>query len=198
MLIKQQVHGFVNKVFRSKGGLWIPLLGIVVPKHKNVLAIVGTPRGNVLYASHNLVTDEGDRFYAQRAAGETATNNFANCYLSTDPFSPAPAKDTDSDDLASVLSGSEKSPSATYPKTDDDDADNTGAGVDVITWLYSWAKADFNDSDIEGLAIAVAGVTSWGVGAGVDQLLTAVNQAAFEKTANDTLKIFVNHTQNGI
>lgn len=195
MLIRERVHGFCNKVFRSKGSLWVPLLDLVVPKHHNILSIVEGPRGKFLYAGHNIVTDAGDQYYAQSALGETPTNAFANLYLSTVAWG-APGKTSNSSGLASVISGSEKAPTATYPKTNDGDSDNTGAGIDVMSWLYSYTKADFNDPSIEGGAISIASVPAWG--SGTTPMLTAFNQTAFEKTSNDTLKQFLNHQQNGV
>lgn len=195
MLIKERIHGFCNSVFRSKGSLWVPLLDIVVPKHQNILSIVEGPRGKFLYAGHNIVTDAGDVYYAQRAMTETPTNAFANLYLSSEAWG-APGKGSTSSGLASIIAGTEKAPTSGYPKTDDDDTDNTGAGADVMTWLYSYAKGDFNDNDIEGGAISIASVPAWGSGS--TPMLTAFNQTAFAKTANDTLKQFVNHTQNGV
>ena len=195
MLIKERIHGFCNSVYRTKGGLWVPLLDMVVPKHRNILSIVDGPRGKFLYAAPNIVTDAGDQYYAQSAMGETPTNAFINLYLSTVAWG-SPGKTSNSSGIASMIAGTEKAPTATYPKTNDGDSDNTGAGIDVMTWLYSYTKADFNDPSIEGGAISIASVPAWGSGS--TPVLTAFNQTAFEKTANDTLKQFVNHTQNGV
>ena len=54
----------------------------------------------------NIVTDEGDKWYAQSACGESPTYTFANLYLAT--AGPAtPAKDDDYSDYT-VHAGSEK------------------------------------------------------------------------------------------
>lgn len=197
MLIRKSTDRF-RGVYQSLGALWIPFLDLIVPRHDNVLGVLTREDGSVqLVAAANIITDAGDVYYAQKAAGETPTNTFANLYLSAAAFS-SPAKDSDSDDLASVISGSSKAPTATYPKTNDGDSDNTGAGTDVLTWLYSYTKADFNNAAITAGAIAASGVTSWGAGAGTDPLLSAFNLTSFAKTSNDTLKFFVNHTFNGV
>jgi hypothetical protein len=199
MLIKSTVHGFAHKVYTSTAGLWVPLLDILVPKHHNILCVLGTPGGKVLFPAHNIVTDMGDRYYAQRAVSETPTDTFARLYLSAVNWDGGhPAKGSVTDNIASVIAGTEKAATGTYPKTADADADNTGAGVDVVTWAFSYTKADFNAATIEAGALAAAAVTSWGAGAGVNNLLTAFDLTTFAKTANDTLKVFVNHTMNGV
>jgi len=183
----------------SRAGLWVPRLDALVPRHHNILCVVAGPAGRLLIPAHNIVTNEGDRYYAQKIAGEAPTNTFNRLYLSTVDWNAThPSKTSTSDNIASMISRTEKAPATGYPKTNDGDADNTGAGVDVVTWLFSYAKADFSDNDIDAGAIAATGVTSWGAGAGTDQILTGFDLATFAKTANDTLKVFVNHTMNGV
>lgn len=197
MLIRRSIEGF-RGAYASLAGLWVPLLDAVVPRHDNVLAVLTRGDGSRrLVAAANIITDAGDVYYAQKAAGEATTNAFARLYLSAATFA-GPGKTDDTDDLASFIAGAEKAATATYPKTADADADNTGAGTDVLTWLFSYAKADFNHAAISAGAIAAAGLTSWGAGAGTDPLLSAFNLTPFAKTSNDTLKFFVNHTFNGV
>lgn len=193
MLIRSRIAGFVNRVFLSKGGIWFR--DLVVPKHTNILYILNGPEGKRMLVGHNIVTDAGDTWYAQSACGETLTNDFNDMFLSTVAFSPSPAKGTDAGDLASTISGGEKAITATFPKSNDADADNTGSGVDVVTHQFSYAKGDFNDATIEGVTIAVSGTT---FGSGTDPLLNARNETAFAKTADDTLKVIINHTMNGV
>ena len=138
----------------------------------------------------NLVTDEGDKFYAQSACGEAPTYTFANLYLAT--AGPAtPAKDDDYSDFT-VAGGSEKAPTATYPKTNDGDSDNTGAGVDVISWKYEYLTSDGPFTDITHSFIAEASAS------GTDPLLNSYKWgAAWSKDAATSAKIFANHTVNG-
>ena len=197
MLIREQVSGFVNKVYRTPGGIWAPLFDVFTPKHQNVLAILGRPDGKVLIPAHNIITNAGDVYYAERMAAETPTNTFNSCYLSSVEWDAThPQKASTATNIASMISGVEKLVSATYPKTNDGDADNTGAGTDITSWLFSWTKADFNDADIDAGAVTVAGHSTWGSGGQV--LLAAFDMTTFAKTANDTLKLFVNHTANGV
>jgi hypothetical protein len=70
--------------------------------------------------------------------------------------------------------------------------------MDVITWLFSYPKTDFNDPSIDAGAISKTGVTSWGSGSGTDKVLTAFELTTCEKTATDPVKVFVHHTANGV
>ena len=86
-----------------------------------------------------------------------------------------------------------------YPRHNDNDSDNTGGANDQVTWSYEWATGDFNTTGITDLSggciVDRATAATSGVNA---KLLTTFNFAsAFEKTASDTLKIFVNHTFEG-
>lgn len=158
---------------------------------ENVVAVITRKDGKKrIFRAKNIVGNEGDKYYAQRACGETPTNNFANCRLGSG--SAAAAKDDDYSDFTPI-EGTEKAKSAGYPKTDDDDADNTGAGVDVITWKFEWTGADFNASGIREGIITIPSAS------GTDPLLTRwVWADAFSKDADTTLKLFVNHTANGV
>lgn len=189
----------LNACYSTKHSLFFPRLDAFVQRHKNVLIIKRGPEYGedkpILVAASNIITNAGDTYYAQSAVGETPTDSFANLYYSSVDFSPSPTKTSDAGDLASVIAGSSVAATATYPKTNDGDSDNSGAGVDIVTWLFTHSKASFNDSDIDAGCIAEAGAT---FGTGSDPLLTAFDTSAFEKTANDSLKTFINHTMNGV
>ena len=83
---------------------------------------------------------------------------------------------------------------STYPKVNDGDSDNTGSGTDIATWRTSWTTGDFNSNAIIGGCIHVGA----GSPASGTKLLTHFSITSFNKTASDTLKIFVNHTFNGV
>lgn len=199
MLIRERVTRFKNRVYRTKAGIWA--CEVVAPRHKNIIIVKreGDDPDPILMLAHNIVTDAGDVYYAQKAVGESPTNVFARLYLSTVDWDAShPAKASSSDNIASVISGSEKAVATNWPRTADPDSDNTGSGADVISWKFSYTKTDFNDPSIDAGAISKASVTSWGAGAGSDAVLTGFDLTAFEKTANDTLTVYVNHTQNGV
>ncbi len=202
MLIKHLLSNFRNRVLTSKASIWLPEVSHIIPIHENVLAILDSEElGKRLITAGNLVGDAGDIWYAQSAAGEAPTNTFNTGYLSTQIWTSI-TKAIDSDDIPDmdVAAGTgEKTVEATYPKTADADADNTGSGPDVVSHLFSYTKAAFNDPSVAAGAISLAANTTWGVAGGNDPVLNGYDFASvFEKTANDTLKVFVNHTMNGV
>ena len=173
------------------------LLGEVIiigGKHKrcNVVALltnVNTGKQRAIPGA-NIVTDDGDQYYAEKGVGGSPTKNFAagGFRLGTDNTPPTKA---DTDVTAEEAAG-RKVHDGTYPQTDDQDSDNTGAGADVATWRVSYGTAEANIADIFELAI-VDNITT-----PTAALTHAVFGAAFTKTVNDTLKIFVNHTFSGV
>lgn len=194
MLIRNRVHRFKNRVYETAKNIYLP--GLIVPKHRNILLVLENDSGKELMAAHNIVTNAGDTYYAQKACGESPTNAFANLKLSTANWNAShPAKGSNTGNIASQITGSNKAVTATYPKTNDSDTDNTGAGADIITWLFSYGKADFSDTDIDAGAISTSAAA---LGTGTDPLLTAFDLTTFAKTTNDTLKVFVNHEVTGV
>lgn len=139
----------------------------------------------------NIVTNDGDTYYAQSIAGESPTDDFdgTNSGLRLGSAATSPAK-TDTD-VTTFLSGSGHALDATYEKTNDADADNTGAGVDIVTWRFSYLTSEGNVSGIQEGAIVDNRTTPT---AALTHFLFA---ASFNKTSSDTLKVFVNHTLNG-
>jgi len=138
----------------------------------------------------NIVTNAGDVYYAQLGAGEAVTNDFAAGGLRLGDDNTAPTKGDD--DVTAFLAGTGHAIDAAYPKTDDDDGDNGDAGTDVVSWRYSYTTAQGNAADIIEGAIVDNIVTPT---AALTHFLFA---AAFGKTSSDTLKVFVNHTMNGV
>jgi len=140
----------------------------------------------------NIVTNAGDVWYAQRSAGETPTHNFAGASagIRLGDDNTAPTK-TDVD-VTSFVTGSGHAIDATYPKSNDGDTDNTGAGTNVVSWRFSFTTAQGNGTGIIELAI-VDDIASPTVA-----LAHALFTGAFDKTSSDTLKVFVNHTLSGV
>lgn len=140
----------------------------------------------------NIVTNDGDTYYAQMVASEAPDDDFdgtnSGLRLGSDNTSPTKS-DTD---VTTFLSGSAHALDGGYEKTDDDDSDNTGAGVDVVTWRYSYTISEGNVSSIIEGAIVDDRTTPT---AALTHFLFA---ASFDKTSSDTLKVFVNHTMNGV
>ena len=137
----------------------------------------------------NIVTNDGDAYYAQVAVGETPDDDFTTGGLRLGDDNTSPTK-TDTD-VTSFLSGSAHAEDATYPQTDDADGDNTGSGADIVTWRFSYTTGEGNVSDIIEGAIVDDTTTPT---AALTHFLFA---STFSKTSSDTLKVFVNHTFNG-
>lgn len=191
LLIRSRVHlpGFLTKVYRTAAGIIVPAFDAFVPKHRNVLAVLGTPEGKLLIPGSNIVTDAGDIYVAQRAAGEQATNNFTTHEMCS---AGTPGKAANRSNFTPI-SGSQLAQDVGYPKTDDDDTDNTGAGTDVRTSRVSYSAASFNHA-----AITHGIITNATPGASEPLLTGYAFAAQFAKTANDTLKVFHNATCNGV
>ncbi|MFM7795178.1 MAG: hypothetical protein ACKO7N_00240, partial [Candidatus Nitrosotenuis sp.] len=143
----------------------------------------------------NIVTDSGDLFYAQKGAGESPTSDFAgaNGRMELRTGSVTPAKGDTYTNVTTPVTASRKVIDAGYPKTNDSDTDNTGAGTDIVTWRTSWTTGDFSASAIIGGCIHVGGSSP----VSATKVLTHFSITSFDKTSSDTLKIFVNHTFNG-
>jgi len=160
----------------------------------NVVAVLEKENGEKKiwkYDDINIVTNAGDRYYAQRASGETPTHNFNTMYLGNGT-QPTWTKTSNYGNLAGAIAGSAKIVASGYPRTNDTDPDNTGGGVDVVTWKFAWAKADFSATGINQAVISISGASS------TSPILTGFNMTAFDKTSNDTLTIFVNHSFEGV
>lgn len=178
---------FVNRVYRSRAGLWA--MELLLPRYHNVLAVLDGPEGRFLIPAHNIVGDAGDIWYAQKGASATPTNVFGIGELAS---AGTPGKAAIRSGFT-VIGSTQKAHTATYPKVNDGDTDNTGAGVDIVTFLQSYTKADFTAASItHGI------ITNTAPAAGEPILTGYAFGAAFGKTASDTLKVFQNHTMNGV
>ena len=156
-------------------------------KGKIIVVLDGDEKGRRVFETENIITNAGDIFYAQMGAGETPTEAFVNLYLGS-TGTPSTGKNSNYGSITPIA-GTEKSPSSGYPKANCTDADNTGGGANVVTWRYAYAKADFDHAAI------TEGIISRATASGTDPVLCHFAfAAAFEKTSNDTLTIFVNHT----
>jgi len=160
----------------------------------NVIAVIENVKTGHKRIVHgvNIITDKGDKFYAQMACAETPDDDFdgasSGLRMGSDNTTPVKANN----DVGTFLAGTAHALDGGYEKTDDDDPDNTGKGIDIITWRYSYLTSEGNaDAIIEG-AIVDDKVTPTGA------LCHFLFAAAFDKTASDTLKVFVNHTFNGV
>jgi len=163
--------------------------------NENIYAVLEWQDGSgkiKVYKSHNIVTNAGDVYYAQRAASESVTNAFGIMELGT--AGDAPAKASIRSNVTAVVAVSQKAHDGTYPLTNDPDPDNPDTvGTDVVTYRVSYTVAEANDTDID--RVIITNVTP---AAGEALLSYGVFSAPFTKTGAQTLKVFVNHTFNGV
>ena len=159
-----------------------------------VLAVLKHPllERQVVIPGLNIVTNDGDVYYAQSAVGEVPTDDFdaagAGWRLGTS--GTAPTK-TDTD-VGTEDAAGRKATDGTYPQTNDPDGDNTGSGVDIVTWRVSYTTAEANITNIAEGAIVDNRTTPT---AALTHFLFA---ATFTKTSSDTLKVFANHEMLGV
>ena len=145
--------------------------------------------------THNLVTDDGEIFYAKQGAGETpATDeNFASgrFEMGTTAYTEAETDTFNQFDVSgsSKISGSRQVFTSGYPKTNDTgDTDNTGDATDAVSYAVNYAAAAWNDTDVEQGAIHDKSSP-----VSATKLLAVFSFTSFAKTSSDTLKVFVNH-----
>jgi len=145
--------------------------------------------------THNLVTNDGEIFYAKQGAGETpsANEDFSTGFfdMSTTAYTEAETDTYNEYDVSGTgsISGSIQAFTSGYPKTNDTgDADNTGDAVDAVSYAVNYSAAAWNDTDVEQGAIHdnATPVTA-------TKLLCVFSFTSFAKTSSDTLKVFVNH-----
>jgi hypothetical protein len=172
-------------------------------KYPNIQAVRTRPEGSYFVKEWmlgaNIVTTAGDVYYAQRGAAATPTNDFAgaNSRFTLRNGADTPAKADTYDLMASPVTASRQVIDATYPKTNDGDADNTAASGDkprIVTYRVSYTTTSFSATGIVGGCIHVGG-DSPTTGTAI---LTHFSIAPFDKTTSDTLKLFVNHMLSGV
>jgi hypothetical protein len=178
--------GLLSRVWKSMGGLWFPDYDHVVDRRHNVLAILKNTEGHkTVIPAHNWVTNDGDLFYAHLACSSSGDDLFDTWEMQS---AGTPAKTADRSAFTAIA-GSILGEDATYPKTNDGDGDNTGAGVDVRTSRVSYSAASFSHAAITHGIIT----NSTAPGASEDILSGWAWAASINKTASDTLKCFLNH-----
>jgi hypothetical protein len=200
--LRQAVRDQVIAVLRGHGGAAQTIKESSVSKVVNTKVVVVLQRADGTKETHeskNIVTDAGDLYYAQRGVNTLPTNFttgagvFDGIMELYNGASSAPAKGNNRSNLAGLATGSGKAMDSTYPKVNDTDPDNTGAGTDIVTYLVSYITSEANASNIADVII-----TNPSPGASEPLLMHAEFASAFTKTSSDTLKVFVNHQMNGV
>ena len=177
------------------------------PKNNICLVVSHLDGSKDWWYGSNLVTNDGDIYYAKKSASETPASNEnfgASACVLQNPASADTIVKTDAYGQVTspiTTSGAVRPLTAGYPKTADADSDNTGASADAISYRFDWATNQIDTSagnPITGGAIYDVGQTS---PVSATKILTHWNftsPATFHKTSTDTLKLFVNHTFNGV
>jgi len=210
--ISQALKQEAFDVWKDNAGIYTKRGFNIDPKSDNVIRVLGfpevSPNGKVEMIkdfgySHNLVTNDGDIYYAKQGAGEaiTADEDFSDAAAGFEIGTVAVTEvkaDTYTEFSAPAgnpITGSNKAYTTGYPKTNDTgDVDNTGDAVDAVSFAVNYTAGDWNDTTVEqGVIFDDLATPSAGA-----QLLTHFSFTLFAKTASDTLKIFVNHTMNGV
>ena len=175
----------------------------------------------------NIVTNDGDIYYAQQSAyvgsGSAPSPNFFVCSAVLQNPSSADAAgsnstnfkaDDESDISNKILTGtataswSVQAVESGYPKANDQEADNTGKGANVVTYKFTWTTGQINTGSTNpitgGAILATGNVTSSSGNAQTiatdAKILTRWNfasPATFHKSSTDTLTLYVNHTMSG-
>jgi len=145
-----------------------------------------TVYGAMILGNANTAPDEADTYGVSGASGTTFSSG---AYDKAYDVANGNAQNYDTTKIIT----------ANYPIHSDADNDNTGGSSDQVTWAYSWTKGDFNTTgktDLNGGVIVDRATVA--TPASTAKLLCHFEFASpFEKTANDTLKVFVNHTFEG-
>ena len=186
-----KAHMAVTKMLRSAGGIWFPEYDhFIDPKRDNALAILTRPSGEkIITPGCNIVTNDGDLYYAELSCEEAVTVSYTYWEQNS---AGTPGKTAIRSDFTEIGS-SGLAEDGTYPMTNDSDGDNTGAGVDIRTTRVSYSAASFNHA-----AITHSIVTKAAPAAGETLLSGWAWAASINKTAQDTLKCFLNHEFLGI
>ncbi len=161
----------------------------MIKKYENVTIVLHKKDGSKkVIKGKNIVTDEGDIYYAQKVSGETT--DFETPYLRLGTGTDTPAK-TDTD-VTTYITGSAKIVDSGFPQRNNADPGNTDGGVDTVTWKITYALGDLNTTGISEGAI-VDDATS-----PTKAICHFLFSSAFDVADTDQLTVYVNHTFTGV
>jgi len=155
----------------------------------NIIVNIKKASGEVVeYLGHNNVTYEGDKYYAQKIAGETTS--FDSPFLRLGYSEDAPDK-LDAD-VKDYVTDSKKAVDSGFPERDNDDAGNGLGGENVITWRFTYDIGDFTGVDIAEGAIVDDGDNP------TKALCRFLFDEKFTIESTDAVTIYVNHALRGV
>lgn len=164
----------------------VKITGQIIAVRENVYT-----GAKLVMVGENLVTSDGDAYYATMAVGESPTTDFDNSTAGIHLGSGTTGggeKDSADVNTETTGDGMRMDLQVGYPKTNDTEANNTGQSTDVVTWYYAWTTTEGNDTGINEGAI-VDSLT------GAATCLTHFDfGSTFDKTGSDTLQVFINHS----
>lgn len=153
----------------------------------------------IIESDPNIVTDAGDRYYAQRGAVEAVTHTFSvgkMVVAKSMTVTGASKKTATFGRLIGVTASGKKTFESGYPKTADADTNNTARTIDGVTY-----KAIYGTSAANYTIGAVAISRSAGATSSSGQLLSAKtlpDASKVIKTSSLTLTVYVTHVFNGV
>ena len=181
----------------------------------NIQAVITRPEGSYYVKEwtfgHNVVTNDGDRFYSKKVTGEAQDANIGNTHIQlANPTTQNPVLKTHTwDNFDSAVAGNGAAGTGAaitasikafatadslYPRVDDPDGDNNASNKDrTITYRISYTTTDFNATGIKNGAIFGTGSPTTST-----KLITHFQITSFDKTSSDTLKVYVNHFMSGV
>ncbi len=135
---------------------------------------------------HNLVTDVGDEYYAERAAGiSSPPDQVTGMQLGSGTTDPS--KSGAGAAIGTYISGSNNAIDGSYPQSD-----NSG----VITWRTTWGAGDSTNAAITEAVIINQSIAT-NSGAAAAATISRTEFTAKDKQAADTLVITWTHTLTG-
>jgi hypothetical protein len=192
VLIRERIRvpQTATRIYRTLGGLWFPDFDAIIDRKFNAFAVLRGPHhAGLVIPAENIITTAGGVFLAQKSAGESSTNSFTTWEQGT---AGTPGSSATRSSFTAIAS-SQLAQDSGYPKTNDGDTDNTGAGTSVRTSRASYSAASFNNS-----AITHAWITNPSPGSSEPLYTGFAWASSINKTSSDTLKVFHNATITGV
>jgi len=158
---------------------------------ENVTLVIKNAEGQVkqVVKGSNIITNEGDVYYAQKIVGETNTS-FETPSLVLGTGTTLPSK-TDIG-VSTPIASSGKLLDAGFPQRDNQDPGNTDGSISTVTWKFSYPLG----------AVVATGVAEGAIVDNGAAPSVALNHFLFSNTFNitstDQLTVYVNHKFVGV
>jgi len=138
----------------------------------------------------NIVTYEGDIYYAQKIAGQAT--DFSSPYLRLGYNSTQVPSKNDTDVIDLVPNSTKAIDASTYPERNNQDAGNPLGGEAVLTW-----KIVYDLGDLDAVDIAEAAIVN-DSSAPTKAICRFLFERKFAVTPTDALTVYVNHALVGV